>query len=129
MHKSRSGALGALIVDCRPVNLFEEAEFWGAALGSTPESQEGQINLSYVRLNGQPGKAQIILQKVVDPSRVHIDIETDNIYAEVQRLELLGAKVLKKEEEWVIMEAPSNHPFCVISPIRPDFNASANVCR
>jgi len=41
MHKSR---LGALIVDCQSENLFENARFWGAALGSKPEPQGGQIN-------------------------------------------------------------------------------------
>ena len=110
MHKSR---LGALVVDCETENLFEYAEFWGAALGSEPESQEGQIDQRYVRLNGKANEAQVILQKVDHPSRVHVDIETDDIEAEVKRLLSLGATVVKKMEKWVIMEAPSKHRFCV----------------
>lgn len=126
MHRSR---LGALVIDCQTDDLFEEAEFWGAALGSTPESREGQISQRYVRLNGQLNEAQFILQRVDHPSRVHFDIETDNIDAEVERLQALGAKVVEKKEKWVIMSAPSKHRFCVIGPIRPDFEASANVWR
>ena len=125
MHKSR---LGALVVDCESGNLFENAEFWGAALGSEPESQEGQINQRYVRLNGgRASEAQVILQKVDHPGRVHFDIETDDIEAEVKRLLSLGAKVVERMEKWVIMEAPSKHRFCVIGPIRSDFEENANI--
>ena len=125
MHKSR---LGALVVDCESENLFEYAEFWGAALGSEPESQEGQINQRYVRLNGgRASEVQVILQKVDHPSRVHFDIETDDIEAEVKRLLSLGAKVVERMEKWVIMEAPSKHRFCVIGPIRSDFEENANI--
>jgi len=124
MHKSR---LGALVVDCQYENLFEYAEFWGAALGAEPESRESQSNQRYVRLNGKPGEAQIILQKVDHPSRVHFDIETDDIEAEVERLVSLGAEIVERMEKWVIMEAPSKHRFCVIGPIRHDFEENSNL--
>jgi hypothetical protein len=123
MHKSR---LGALVVDCQSENLVENAEFWGAVLGSVPESQEGRIDERYIRLNGAPGEAQVILQKVEHPSRVHFDIETNDIEAEVNRLQSLGALIVERMESWVVMEAPSKHRFCVIGPIRPDFEEKAN---
>ncbi len=123
MHKSR---LGAVIIDCQIDTLFDHAEFWGATLGSQPESQEGRINQKYVRLEGNPGEAQVILQKVDHPSRIHIDIETDDIDAEVKRLESLGAVVIERMEKWVVMQAPSQHRFCIINPIRPDFEENAN---
>ena len=88
MHKSR---LGALVVDCQGGDMFEHAEFWGAALGSTPESREGQVNAQFLRLDGSPREAQVILQQVDHPSRVHFDIESDDIEAEVKRLQALGA--------------------------------------
>jgi hypothetical protein len=124
MHKSR---LGALVVDCQSEDLFEHAEFWGAVLGSEPESQGGQINQRYVRLNGTPDEAQVVLQKVDHPSGVHFDIETDDIEAEVKRLLSLGAAIVKRMEKWVVMQAPSKHRFCVIGPIRTDFEENANV--
>ncbi len=96
-------------MDCQSENIFDHAEFWGAVLGSEPESQEGQINQRYVRLNGKSSEAQVILQKVDHPSRVHFDIETDNIEAGVKRLLSLGAEVVERMEKWVIMEAPSKH--------------------
>jgi len=123
MHRSR---LGALVIDCRTEVLAGEAEFWGAALGLTPESGAKRINQKYVRLNGHPEEAQVILQRVDHPSRVHLDIETDDIDAEVTRLESLGAQVVERKEKWVIMEAPSKHRFCVIGVVRSDFETHAN---
>lgn len=80
-----------------------------------------------MRLAGRPEEVQVILQKVEHPSRVHIDIETDDIDAEVRRLESLGATIVSRLEKWVVMEAPSGQRFCVINPIRADFEAGANV--
>ena len=66
------------------------------------------------------------MQKVNHQSRIHIDIETDDIDAEVRRMELLSAKVVKKMEKWVIMEAPTKQRFCIIGQVRDDFNENAN---
>ena len=46
----------------------------------------------YAPLSDGPGALHIEVQKVAHPSRVHLDIETDDIEAEVSRLEKLGAK-------------------------------------
>ena len=122
MHKSR---LGALIIDCQSDDLFTHAKFWGAALGSEPEKSGEQLNQKYIRLHGRQGEAQVILQSVEHPSRVHIDIETDNIEAEVNRLKGLGAVVVDRLPKWVVMEAPSGHRFCIIGQVRKDFDDHA----
>ena len=124
MHKSR---LGALIIDCQTDDLSEGAEFWSAALGRVAEKSGEQKNPKYVRLEGKPEEVQVLLQKVDHPSRVHIDIETDNIDAEVERLKALGAVVVDKLERWVVMEAPSGQRFCVINPVRAGFEENASV--
>jgi hypothetical protein len=58
---------------------------------------------------------------VEHPSRVHLDIKTDDVEAEVQRLERLGATRVKKGKYWWVLEAPSGHRFCVI-PLKPGQN-------
>ena len=45
---------------------------------------------------------------------MHLDIETDNIEAEVERLEKLGAKRVVKIHSWWVMEAPTGQRFCVV---------------
>lgn len=66
------------------------------------------------------------VQKVDHPSRVHLDIEADDIPAEVARLEKLGARKVAEIRTWVVMEAPTGHRFCVIRAQTADFAARAN---
>jgi len=121
MHKSR---LGTLIIDCKTDDLGKEAEFWSAALGH--EAARGDKEGRYIRLQANPAEPLVILQKVDHPSWIHIDIETDDIEAEVKRLQDLGAVVVEKMERWTVMEAPSKHRFCIIGPIRDNFDENAN---
>ena len=121
MHRSR---LGAIIIDCRTDELEEAAEFWGQTLGySTRETDDEK----YVELETGPDELQVEVQKVGHPSRVHLDIETDDIEAEVRRLEGLGARRLNQVKGWWVMEAPTGQRFCVIEPQRSEFASEANV--
>jgi predicted enzyme related to lactoylglutathione lyase len=65
------------------------------------------------------------IQRVDHESRVHIDIETDDIPAEVARLEKLGAQVVSRLERWVVMQAPTGQRFCVVRVQRPGFPKNA----
>ena len=67
----------------------------------------------------------IAVQQVDHPSRVHLDIETDDVEAEVARLEKLGAKRVAFVRRWWVMEAPTGQRFCVVPPQRPGFPAGA----
>jgi hypothetical protein len=125
MHRSRLGALG---IDCRSGDLEAHARFWSEALGyeiGGPDPDEDGPS-KYVPLRGPEGEVQIFLQKVDHESRVHLDIETDDIEAEVARLEKLGAKRIANIKRWVVMEAPSGHRFCVVRPQRADFAERAH---
>jgi hypothetical protein len=67
------------------------------------------------------------VQKVQHESRVHLDIEADDIEAEVRRLEALGAKRIGTVHSWCVMEAPTGQRFCVVRVQRKDFKEHANV--
>ncbi len=60
-----------------------------------------------------------MIQRVEHESRVHLDIESDDIDAEVVRLQGLGAKPIERVRTWVVMEAPTGQRFCVVRPQRP----------
>ena len=122
MHKSR---LGTIIIDCETDDLEKEARFWSSALGSKPVERDDEGR--YIRLEERSGEPLVLLQKVEHPSWIHIDIETDDIDAEVARLKKLGAVVVEEMPRWIIMEAPSKHRFCIIKPNRNDFESGANV--
>ncbi|MCP4876968.1 MAG: VOC family protein [Gammaproteobacteria bacterium] len=122
MHKSR---LGTVIIDCNTDDLEREARFWGMALGGTTQRHDDEGR--YVDVQTDPSDPQVILQKVDHPSRIHIDIETNDIEAEVERLQGLGAVVIEKMERWTVMEAPSKHRFCIIGARRQGFDENANI--
>lgn len=120
MHKSQ---LAGFIIDCKTDDLDEAAKFWSLALGIPQRGYDGPV---YVALDTAPEDYHIEVQKVDHPSRVHLDIETDDIPAEVARLEALGARTIGKLKGWVVMEAPTGQRFCVVRPQRANFEESAN---
>jgi predicted enzyme related to lactoylglutathione lyase len=89
MHKSK---LGGFIIDCQTDDLRRAADFWSAALGMPQRELSGSEGEKYTRLDDSQHDLHIEVQKVEHPSRVHLDIETDDIEAEVARLEKLGAR-------------------------------------
>lgn len=122
MHKSR---LGGLIIDCQTDDLEKAAEFWGKALGWTPKPPSGADAGKYIPLENGPDDLAVEVQRVDHASRVHIDIETDDIEAEVARLEALGARRVEKIRTWWVMEAPTGQRFCVIKAQKPVFEERA----
>jgi hypothetical protein len=118
-HRSR---LAGFIIDCDTDDLAGAAAFWRAVLGDTrARKPQGK----YVKLDPQAG-LHVEVQRVEHPSRVHLDIESDDVEAEVARLEKLGAKRVGKVRTWVVMEAPTGHRFCVIRAQTADFERAAN---
>lgn len=112
MHHSR---LCALVLDCRTDDLAAAARFWSAALGKPVANPDEDGDGRYARLHTEPDEPMVLLQKVGHDSRVHLDIETDDLEAEVARLETLGAtRVAFVRERWWVMEAPTGHRFCVV---------------
>lgn len=120
MHMSR---LGAIVIDCCSDNFERDIDFWAAALGGAVHRSEGED--SYAVIETPSSEINVLLQKVDHPSRVHLDIETDDQAAEVARLEQLGAKRVAQIKRWWVMEAPSGHRFCVVNPQRDDFESGA----
>jgi predicted enzyme related to lactoylglutathione lyase len=123
MHHSR---LCAVLIDCKTSNVDEAADFWGEALGRDVDAEHRGSRGNYRMLEAQPDEPIVQIQRVEHESRVHIDIETDDIPAEVGRLEKLGARVVDRLERWVVMEAPTGQRFCVVKVQRPGFPKNAN---
>lgn len=120
MHRSR---LGALVIDSRVGEKSDAITFWAKALGWSCRETDDK----YGKLATPADQPDVLIQQVDHPSRVHLDIETDDIDAEVSRLEALGAAVVERLPRWVVMEAPTGHRFCVVHPQRPDFGTADSV--
>jgi predicted enzyme related to lactoylglutathione lyase len=121
MHKSR---LAGFIIDCHTDDLDAAARFWSQALGYGLRPDASQPG--YRLFDTRPDELHIEVQKVDHPSRVHLDIEADDIEAEVRRLEKLGARRIAQVQTWWVMEAPTGQRFCVVRVQRSDFAANAH---
>jgi len=121
MHRSR---FGGIIIDCQTEDLDGAADFWSAALGYARKPADGDD--LYETLRPHPRETYVEVQKVSHPSRVHLDIETDDIDAEVLRLESLGATKVEQIKDWWVMEAPTGQRFCVVPVANDFFNDTAN---
>lgn len=116
-HRSR---LAGFIIDCHGDDLGGSTDFWSAALGLPVADRDSGGTGRYAEFADAPGGLHIEVQAVEHPSRVHLDIETDDIEAEVTRLEALGAhRVTFVRSRWWVMEAPTGHRFCVV-PMKED---------
>jgi predicted enzyme related to lactoylglutathione lyase len=123
MHHSR---LCAVLIDCKTSDVDEAARFWAAALGRPVDPEHRGSRGNYRMLQTPPDEPIVQIQHVDHESRVHIDIEADDIAAEVARLESLGAEVVNRLERWVVMQAPTGQRFCVVRVQRPGFPKNAN---
>lgn len=122
MHRSR---FCALVIDCKVEDIDAAATFWSRALGKPVEPASPEYD-NYRWLEVRSDEPVIMVQKVDHPSRVHLDIETDDLEAEVKRLEALGAKRVGFVKRWWVMEAPTGQRFCVVNPQRGPLDSSAN---
>ena len=73
MHRSR---LAGFIIDCQDADLDRAAAFWSAALGMATGGRNGE---KYERLDASARDLDVEVQRVEHESRVHLDIETENL--------------------------------------------------
>jgi len=110
-HRSN---LAGFIIDCRTDDLDAAASFWAEALRMQKVTLPAEEGEKYVRLKDPNLPLHIEVQKVDHDSRVHLDIESDDVEAEVARLEQLGATRVKQVHTWWVMQAPTGQRFCVV---------------
>ena len=122
MHKSR---LAGFIIDCQSNDLRACGRFWSEALGMQLRELSSEEADRYQRLVDPHLDLHMEVQTVDHPSRVHLDIETDDIEAEVARLIGLGATRVANVHTWVVMQAPTGHRFCVVRAASASFQTQA----
>lgn len=127
MHRSR---ICQIVVDVN--DLDQGTEFWSQAVGGHVEPMEDPSADVYRRIALPDTDIRLLVQLVPEEkhckTRVHIDIETDDVEAEVARLERLGATRKARVQErgydfWVLVD-PFDNEFCVLQPEFPHLLAS-----
>jgi Glyoxalase-like domain len=114
MHRSR---LYALIIDTPAAEATTSAGFWAAALGAEARPVAGEEQ--FTSLAGAFPGLTTAVQAVDDAPRYHLDIETDDVVAEVARLTALGAVEVSRWLDCHTLRAPGGHLVCVV-PVESD---------
>lgn len=109
-HYSR---LSIVVVDVPEPDHDRELDFWRAAIAEPFTPIQGEPEYHGAQLHHQ--QAWMLVQRLGDgPARVHLDFHTDDLDAEVARLEALGAERVAKVKFWWVMRDPAGLPFCVV---------------
>lgn len=114
MHHSR---VGVVLIDLPAEAYDAAAQFWANARGGDRDPEAGPTGDDpYEVLPALPGGVEFALQLTGDgtPPRLHLDIETDDVTAEIDRLIELGASVYERRESYAIMQDPAGLLFCVV---------------
>jgi len=123
MHRSR---ISAFVLDCQVDDLATATQFWSKALGRPIASADQDGDGKYAELKTDADEPFLLLQRVDHEPRIHLDIETDDLDAEVARLEALGARRIAFVKRWWVMQAPTGHRFCVVRRQRAEFGSPLN---
>jgi hypothetical protein len=89
------------------------AGFWSRVLGwelATPWSGHPELR-SFDPPRGEP---YVHLQEIDGPPRVHLDLESDDPVATVDRAGELGATLVGEHDRWRTLLSPGGLPFCVL---------------
>jgi hypothetical protein len=107
-----------LVLDCTDLECL--TRFWSEALGLDPV---GAVENYSLLVSGDGSLPKLLLQRVSESksekNRMHLDIETIDVAAEVRRLEEIGARRVEAEprsehgNNWVVMADPEGNEFCV----------------
>lgn len=115
--------LRLIVLDLAPDVHDSGRTFWSDALGGRVSDGAGQ-EYSWIADGASP--AHLLVQRLEDgPSRVHLDLETDDMDAEISRLERLGAERVQRFERWQVMRDPAGMLFCVVPARSEGFDEQA----
>jgi heat shock protein HspQ len=99
-------------------------EFWPTALRA--DTRRAKIHPEYHVLENSAAAGPVMVQDIGStPARVHLDIESSDIDAEVARLVAAGAVEVERHADWVVLRDPAGLLFCVVPGEGADFDAQS----
>jgi len=121
-HRSR---LAVLLLDLPPDSHDAGRDFWSAATGH-PAQLDATVP-QWASLGTFAGGWHVEVQRTGagTPPRWHVDVETDDVAAEVARLEALGARRLADMGGFWQLTDPAGLVFCVVAVQTPEFDRYA----
>lgn len=114
--------LRTVVLDFAPESHDAALAFWERALLAT--GRPGTIHPEYHVLEHPSALGPVLAQRLGEgPSRVHLDIESDDPAAEVARLVDAGAVLVARHDDCTVLADPAGLAFCVVPAEDDDFAA------
>jgi hypothetical protein len=110
-HRSR---LSILLLDLPPEHHVAGIDFWSAATGHPIDPDPSDDDWASLGTFGDGFHLEVQRTGAGTPPRWHVDVETDDVPAEVARLEALGARRLADMGSFWQMRDPTGLVFCVV---------------
>jgi len=105
--------LRTVVLDLGPEVHDTALEFWKTALdaGARPAKEYPEYHV----MRHPAAVGSVVVQRLGEgASRIHLDIESDDVPAEVERLAAAGASVVQTVNDWTVMRDPAGLLFCVV---------------
>ncbi len=116
--------LREVVIDVPTESFAAARDFWAAALLSPTRQLERHPE--FTALEDPASLPDVGLQDIgTDRARFHLDLETDDVPAEVARLVGLGAVEVSRGAGWVVLRDPAGLLLCVLPQESPDFERRA----
>jgi len=113
------------VLDCS--DLGRAADFWCSLLGYRPVEEPGDRYLSLIPADGEG--LELLLQRVTDvkrqKNRLHLDLRSPDLNAEVERAVSIGARRLTDDPveedgwKWHVLADLDGNEFCILQPPGP----------
>jgi len=116
--------LNTVVIDY-PADVHDAGrDFWQTALAAG--IRRGKVHPEYHVLEHPAALGTIMVQQLREGGpRVHLDIESDDVAAEVARLVGAGASVVEQHDDWTVLRDPGGLLFCVVPGEGEEFTANA----
>ncbi len=110
---SHRSVIHKIVIDVAAENHARELAFWEGAVGQRLPQNERFPEYHGAMLAGA-GVGLLVQQLQDGGSRIHIDFHSDDLEAEVTRLEQLGAERVEQRDYWTVMRDPAGMLLCVV---------------
>ena len=107
--------LGSTVINC--ADLEAMTDFWSAALDLVPSRRDPGDDFRVLRGERVNLSLQVAASPVTARDQMHLDLYSDDMDAQVERLQALGAQWVRREDDpddtYVVLRDPEGNEFCV----------------
>jgi catechol 2,3-dioxygenase-like lactoylglutathione lyase family enzyme len=107
--------LGSTVINCADIEAM--TDFWSAALDLVPNHCDPDDDFRVLRGERVNLSLQVAASPVSARDQMHLDLYSDDLDDQVERLQALGAQWVRRQDDpddtYVVLRDPEGNEFCV----------------